>query len=349
MQRSEANKHFNQPTQPPPGFGHASTTKTKATKKKVNKSSSRKKLREISQNSVRVQGMSDFEVAARESHPQLYQAHHDHVLGKTNVLGKLYGCGRGKQPSPVRPLASMVNLREDWEDFRSHVGGVHPQPPPSELLARLVGSAERPRIIEESSDDLPGARPSKTFNRGGNGDNTEDESSDDDDDSVFDFSPVRVRPSTLSSPVRSSPAAAKRRHETRMLFASSPSNKTKSSPMRAREQTPLSSPQAEASATRISLNSYSSTAIWRGSDSSEVSSVSHDDETRAVDSSEEDWMPRRRVGRRKEKGEMSCEMIPLPSSPASVDTVEISLPESSDGHEDSISGVVNDNSWWFRQ
>ncbi|KIW07362.1 uncharacterized protein PV09_02208 [Verruconis gallopava] len=125
---------------------------------------SRKKLREVSLNSVRVQGTSDFERAARESHPQLFRAHLDHSIGKSDILGKLYG-SRGQ--SPERPTTNI--MLEDWESTPPQLGTI---------TARV-----RTEFAALPSSPYPQAH------------------SVDENDSLYAFSPVRPR--SFLSPLRS--------------------------------------------------------------------------------------------------------------------------------------------------
>ena len=162
----------------------------------------------------------------------------------------------------------------------------------------------------------------------------------DSDDSLYRFSPARLRPGILSSPMRSS-TRARQHHDIRKMFASSPSRlgeaHAASSPTRTvrRSSSPLLGPAyLSASSARSKQRSSehnrlaTARAIWIGSQctsDAEVPAKIHES------GQEMDWMPRKRVVRKPN----SSEFVEIrEGSGSSLATVEISPPASSDSQED---------------
>ena len=312
------------------------------TRHKVKKvKSSRKKLREISQNSVRVQGMSDFERAAREAHPEVYEAHHDHLIGKETILGKIYG--RGRRPSPQRTQANMVITKDDYEVIQPHLGDVSFRTPRPLVSPRWLRGGHESRRIVNDSDPLPEQplypvpEPSHPLPELPRASPTNHYSSDEDDeDSLYRFSPVRIRPGALSSPIRSS-TAARERDDLRKLLAPSSAgtmgSHAASSPLR-RMRRSSSPPLGLFSPRRMVLRTYDNVQTGTAIRRSPIEFGEHAGKDRSIRKSDiqddEFWKPRPRVAKKQD----SFEFVPVHGPGSSQDTIEITPPCSSASDED---------------
>jgi hypothetical protein len=214
-------------------------------------------------------------------------------------------------------------LRDEWEAISPHVGGVSFRPPLMGSPRRQVNSPEREQlVVAEASDPLPEPSSDGMDSPG------DDE---DEDDSLYNFSPARVRPTVWSSRTTNLCNPPKFRKDAQAFFASSPSYKARSHKTSSPTRSPTSYPSPR-DALNPARTSVASTAVWRRSTSSN-GSVNHEDEVFDANA-DEHWKLRspRRIGKGKEK---SYEMVLMPTSPESVDTVEISPPTSSVGGGDS--------------